>query len=118
MKVSKRDILTILSHGLAVIALLLFIAPIDAAHAEPHAEPTPELVHTHSPSDEHEDHPDLANIPDHCEPGPDCSNAIAFMSTVEMVLDAVGFNRITNDFVSLSKGQTILYDSPPPRQFS
>ena len=118
MQASKRNILTFLSHGLAVLALLLFIAPIDAAHAEPHSEPSLELPHAHSASDKHDDHPTFDDILEHCEPGPDCSNTYAFFNSQGVVLASADYSRLPSDFERIFLEQSIPNDSPPPRRVS
>ncbi|MDG1430150.1 MAG: hypothetical protein P8L68_13395 [Paracoccaceae bacterium] len=118
MTVLRRNFLKLLSHGLAVIALALFITPLDNAHAEPHVETVAEWTDEHVGVDEHDHHADLEDILEHCDPGPDCSSSYAFFNSLHTVVAVSRFRQLNREVVGLSTGQIIPKDIPPPKVVS
>ena len=124
MRKLQRDIFRILSHGLAVIAVLLFVAPLSAEHAETRSDHSVEWSEAHSMADGHEDHSDEHDhsagdgLQVHCDPGPDCSNSFAVINSISMTVVSSGFRRIVGGIVNVKSGRISKSDIPPPKHIS
>lgn len=110
-------------HGLAVIAVLLFVAPLEAAHSDTQTEPVAEWSGEHSSADGHDhgdsnEHSSLDILQGHCDPGPDCSNSYAVLNVFGMAVGAPVFHLLIGSVVNLSSGRITLRDIPPPKRIS
>lgn len=124
MRHLRCDISKIIFHGLAVIAVLLFVAPLEAAHSETKIGPAVEWKGGHSLADAHDEHSDindhnsLDTLQGHCDPGPDCSNSYAVFSSIGMTVVSSGFHSLEGETVNLSTGLITTNDIPPPKHIS
>lgn len=124
MKKLRYDISRIIFHGLAVIAVLLFITPLEAAHSDAQTDPAVEWVGGHSSAVAHDDHGDhtdhmaLDILQGHCDPGPDCSNSYAVFNSISMTVASSGFHSLVGGVENLSTGRITMRDIPPPKHIS
>ena len=124
MRQLRCDISKFILHGLAVIAVLLFVAPLETAHSDVQADLAAELIEGHSSSDGHDDHGHqndhsaLEILQDHCDPRPDCSNSFVVFNSIGMTVATSGFHSLVGGVVNLSTGRITTRDIPPPKRFS
>ena len=121
MRKLRSNISSYIFHGLAVIAVLLFVAPLEASHSDTQTGPAVEWDGGHTSFDTHDDHEERSAfdiLQGHCDPGPDCSNTYAVFNTISMTVSAPVIHRLIGSVVSLSSGRITLRDIPPPKRMS
>jgi len=123
MRKLRCDISNYIFHGLAVIAVLLFVAPLESAHSDVQTDSVVEWSGGHSSADgdDHGDsneHSALDILQGHCDPGPDCSNSFAIFNSNVIAVTSSGFHSLVSGIVNLSAGRITTRDIPPPKRIS
>ena len=123
MRKLRSDIIGYISHGLAVIAVMLFVVPLEAAHSNVRTDPVVDWSGGHLSADGH-DHGDGSVhsaseiLQGHCDPGPDCSNSYAVFNSIAMTIASSGFHNLFSGIVNLSAGRITPRDIPPPKRIT